>query len=101
MELEYNHENTKSQNHRNKEKHQFEELSRKIIGAAIEIHRVLGPGFLENIYEEAFKLQLSKLGLHYDSQKEIRIEYLGEKIGLHRVDMIVENEIIVELLKSP
>jgi GxxExxY protein len=97
MKLESNHENTKSQNHENKEKHQFEELSRKIIGAAIEIHRVLGSGFLENIYEEAFKLQLSKLGIHYDSQKEIKIEYLGEKIGLHRVDMIDENEIIVEL----
>ena len=97
MELESNHENTKSQNHENKEKHRFEELSRNIIGGAIEIHRVLGPGFLENIYEEALKLELSKRGLHFDCQKEIKIEYLGEKIGLHRIDMIVENEIIVEL----
>ena len=98
MEIESDHENARrNEDHGKKEKHQFEELSRRIIGAAIEIHRVLGPGFLENIYEEAFKLQLSKVGLHYDSQKEVKIEYLGEKTGLHRIDMIVENEIIVEL----
>jgi len=54
-------------------KHQFEELSKKIIGAAIEIHRELGPGFLESIYEEALKLELSEHRLHYDNQKEIKI----------------------------
>jgi hypothetical protein len=42
------------------DKHQFEELSRKIIGAAIEVHRELGPGFLENIYEEALKMEFSE-----------------------------------------
>jgi hypothetical protein len=51
--------------------HQFEHLSRKIIGAAIEVHRELGPGFLENIYEEALKVELSERGLRFDCQKEI------------------------------
>ena len=78
-------------------KHQFEELSKKIIGAAIEVHRALGPGFLENIYEEALKLELSEHRLHYDSQKEIKIMYLGVEIGTHRLDLLVENKIIVEL----
>jgi len=78
-------------------KHQFEELSKKIIGAAIEVHRKLGPGFLENIYEEALKLELSKHRLHYDSQKEIKIMYHGVEIGTHRLDLLVENKIIVEL----
>jgi GxxExxY protein len=78
-------------------KHQFEELSKKIIGAAIEVHRELGPGFLENIYEEALKLELSEHRLHYDSQKEIKIMYLGVEIGTHRLDLLVENKIIVEL----
>jgi GxxExxY protein len=78
-------------------KHQFEELSKKIIGAAIEVHRELGPGFLENIYEEALKLELFEHRLHYDNQKEIKIKYLGAEIGTHRLDLLVENKIIVEL----
>ena len=78
-------------------KHQFEEMSKKIIGAAIEVHRELGPGFLENIYEEALKLELSEHKLHYDNQKEIKIKYLGVEIGTHRLDLLVENKIIVEL----
>ena len=77
--------------------HQFEELSRKIIGAAIKVHKELGPGFLETIYEEALKLELTKRNIPYEYQKEIQIEYLGEIIGKHRLDLIVENTIIVEL----
>jgi len=72
-------------------------LSKKIIGAAIRVHRELGPGFLESIYEEALKVEFSEQGLHFDSQKEIKIEYLGVEVGTHRLDLIVENEIIVEL----
>lgn len=81
----------------NKQKHHFEDLSKKIIGAAIKVHRELGPGFLEKIYEEALKVEFSEQGLHFDSQKEIKIEYLGVEVGTHRLDLIVENEIIVEL----
>ena len=80
-----------------KQKYQFEELSKKIIGAAIEVHRELGPGFLENIYEEALKIELSEYNLNYDSQKEIKIKYLETEIGMHRLDLLVENKIIVEL----
>ena len=83
-----------------KEKHQFEELSNKIIGAAIEVHRVLGPGFLENIYEQALKIEFSGQNLLCDSQKEIKIKYNGIEIGQHRLDMVVENIIIVELKVS-
>ena len=82
---------------REKGKHQFEDLSRKIIGAAIEVHRELGPGFLENIYEEALKVALTKHGLHFECQKEIRIEYLGVVVGTHRLDLVVESIIVVEL----
>lgn len=79
------------------EKHQFEELSNKIIGAAIEVHRTLGPGFLENIYEQALKIAFSEQKLHYNSQKDIKIKYHGIEIGQHRLDMLVENVIIIEL----
>lgn len=82
---------------RKKAKHQFENLSKKIIGAALEVHRELGPGFLENVYEEALKVDLREHGLHFESQKEIKIEYLGVLVGTHRLDLVVENKIIVEL----
>ncbi|MBW2630909.1 MAG: GxxExxY protein [Deltaproteobacteria bacterium] len=81
----------------NKNRHEFEDLSTQIIGAAIEVHRELGPGFLESIYEEALKIELSERGLKFDSQKEIEIKYLGKKIGIHRLDLLVQDEIIVEL----
>jgi len=80
-----------------KGKHQFENLSKKIIGAAIEVHRELGPGFLENIYEEALKVDLNEHRLKYECQKEVKIEYLGVVVGTHRLDLVVENKIIVEL----
>ena len=80
-----------------KSKYQFEELSKQVIGAAVEVHKELGPGFLESIYEEALKVQLSENGFNFASQKEIKIEYQGVLIGLHRLDLLVENEIIVEM----
>jgi len=78
-------------------KYPFEELSRKIIGAAIKVHRELGPGFLENIYEEALKIEFSEQNLNFDSQKEIKIKYLGVEIGIHRLDLLVEKKIVLEL----
>ena len=78
-------------------KHQFDDLSRKIIGSAIAVHKELGPGFLEKIYEEALKVDLSNRMIRFESQKEIKIEYLGENVGIHRIDLVVENRVIVEL----
>ena len=80
-----------------KGKHQFDDLSKKIIGVAIEVHRELGPGFLESIYEEALKVGLYKHNFQFDAQKEIKIEYLGVEVGLHRLDLMIENKIVVEL----
>jgi GxxExxY protein len=77
--------------------HQFEVLSRNIIGAAIEVHKQLGPGFLEHIYEEALKIELSEHKIHFEFQKDIVIDYHGEKIGTHRLDLLVESKIILEL----
>ena len=79
------------------QKYEFESLSKKVIGAAIGVHRELGPGFLESIYEEALKVDLSEHGLNYEAQKEIKIEYLGVVVGTHRLDLVVENVIILEL----
>jgi len=78
-------------------KYQFEELSNQIIGTAIRVHKELGPGFLESIYEEALKVELSQNGLDFASQMEIQIEYFEVPVGLHRLDLLVQNEVIVEL----
>jgi hypothetical protein len=53
--------------------HPFEDLSRRIIGAAIEVHAALGPGFLETIYEEALKLEFAEHNLKYECQKELNL----------------------------
>lgn len=68
-----------------------------MIGAAVEVHKELGPGFLESIYEEALKVELSKNELDFASQMEVQIEYLGVPVGLHRLDLLIQNEVIVEL----
>lgn len=77
--------------------HRFDELSNKTIGAAIQVHRELGPGFLESIYEQALRLELVENGIHFDPQKEVKIKYLGVEVGLHRLDLVIEDKIIVEL----
>jgi GxxExxY protein len=77
--------------------HVFEALSKKIIGCAINVHKTLGPGFLESIYEQALMIEMSENGLRYESQKEIGITYRAVKVGIHRLDLVVEDTIIVEL----
>ena len=83
--------------HPNKNKHQFGELSSKIIGAAIQVHKELGPGFLEGIYEEALKVQLTEAKIPFENQVDIAIEFHGTKIGVHRLDLLVNKRIVVEL----
>jgi len=76
---------------------EHEELTGNIIAAAIEVHRRLGPGFIESVYENALVIELKKRGLRVDQQKEIVITYDGFEIGKHRLDLLVENTIVVEL----
>jgi GxxExxY protein len=79
------------------EKWGAEGLTKKIIGACISVHKALGPGFLEIIYLNALLIELKKLGLLCESEKEIRILYEGTLVGMHKIDLLVEGEIIVEL----
>jgi GxxExxY protein len=76
---------------------EFEELSNKIINSAIEVHKKLGPGFLESIYQTALLLQLQKNGIEAEPQKEVKIFYDEKEIGLHRLDFLVAGQIIIEL----
>jgi len=77
--------------------HEFEALSGRIIEAAIDVHRQLGPGFMESIYENATKVALRKRNIPFEFQHEVRVSYEGEEVGLHRLDLVVQGEIVVEL----
>jgi GxxExxY protein len=68
-----------------------------VIGAAIEVHRHLGPGYLEGIYEEALFVELVDTGIPVERQKEIGVIYKGRIIGKHRLDLLVGGNLIVEL----
>src|SRR5262245_34178349 len=74
------------------------DLTERIIGAAIEVHRVLGPGLLESAYEACFAYELASQGLTVTRQVELPIDYKGRRIESgYRVDLIVEGCVIVEL----
>lgn len=78
--------------------HEFEPLSGQIIEAAIDVHKQLGPGFLESIYENAMKVALRRRNhLEFQFQSDVQILYEGEEVSLHRLDLIVQREIVVEL----
>ena len=74
-----------------------EELTGKIIAAAIQVHRTLGPGFIESVYEEAVVLELRRRGLSVQQQVEIHVLYEGVRVGRHILDLIIGDTIVVEL----
>ena len=74
-----------------------DELTEQIIGAAIEVHRVLGPGLLESIYEEALGIEFELRGIRFDRQVEVDVHYKGHVIKGQRVDLLVKREVVVEL----
>ncbi|MBN1523421.1 MAG: GxxExxY protein [Spirochaetales bacterium] len=76
---------------------EYEDLTQKIIGAAIDVHKELGPGFLESVYENSLAIELQQRHLEVVQQKELRIFYKGYQVGMHRTDLIVEDKILIEL----
>jgi GxxExxY protein len=74
-----------------------EETAHQIIGAAIEVHRVLGPGFLESVYEKALAYELQLRGLKVETQKAILVPYKDIQIEGQRLDLLVGGRVIVEL----
>jgi GxxExxY protein len=74
------------------------QLSSKIIGAAIEVHKTLGPGLLESAYEECLCHELSIQGLLFEKQKPLSVDYKGKRLDCgYRMDIVVEKEVIIEL----
>lgn len=73
------------------------ELTSSVIEAAIRVHKALGPGFLESFYEEALCIELSNRHIPFERQKTIVINYLGSPIGEHRLDLLIDRKLVVEL----
>ncbi len=76
---------------------ELNDLSNRIIGIAIDIHKKLGPGFQEKIYEEALLKEFKKAAIGFEKQKVVRVDYDGESLGNQRIDLLVDDEIIVEI----
>ena len=74
-----------------------EDLTDKIINACIIVHKELGPGFLENIYHNALTIELERQKIAFVSEKEVRVRYRDIEVGVHKIDLFVEGEIVVEL----
>ena len=73
------------------------EITEKIIGCAIEVHRALGAGLLESVYEEALCVEMELQGLNFERQKSMPLFYKEKRIGDFRLDLLIENEVIVEI----
>jgi GxxExxY protein len=73
------------------------EITERIIAAAIRVHRELGPGFLESVYEQALAVEFALSGIQFIRQKPIALFYKDHQIGEHRLDFLVEDQIVVEL----
>ena len=75
----------------------YKELTGKVIGAAMEVHKKLGNGFQEVIYQRCLEIEMRQKKLTFEREKEMDIMYRGENVGTRRVDFFVENLIMVEL----
>ncbi|HEY8220257.1 MAG TPA: GxxExxY protein [Methylobacter sp.] len=77
---------------------EFDDLSRRVIGCAIEVHKILGAGLLESTYEKCLEHELHLAGLSYTVQQQLPVTYKGVELDCgYRLDLVVENKLIVEL----
>ncbi len=75
----------------------FKELSFAVVGAAMEVHKILGPGFLEMVYQLALEQELSLRNIPFQSQVELPVSYKGILVGVYKADLIIDNKIILEI----
>jgi len=78
------------------DRQQLDKLTEEIIGIAIQVHKKLGPGFVEKIYEKALAYEFKKAKINFHEQAEIRVKYEDTELGYQKVDFIIE-EVILEL----
>jgi GxxExxY protein len=75
----------------------FKDLSFGIIGAAMEVHKILGPGFLESVYQAALEKELTLRRIPFCHQIELPVTYKGDIIGIYKADLVIDDKIIVEI----
>ncbi len=75
----------------------FKELSFAVVGAAMEVHRILGPGFLEGVYQAALEQELALRAIPFEAQKHLTVTYKGRLVGEFSADFVVGGQIILEL----
>lgn len=75
----------------------FEQISAEIIGAALAVHKELGPGFLESIYHAAMRVSLTHRSIPFESQYPVDVYFEGDVVGRARIDLVVANQVILEL----
>jgi GxxExxY protein len=78
-----------------------EDISRRIIGAAMHVYNKLGSGFNEELYDRAMRVALEMQGLGFESQKTVEIYFEGAAVGLYYLDFLVEGKVVVELKALP
>lgn len=84
--------------HRDTETQRLNQITEKIIGCAIEVHRGLGPGLLESAYEECLCFELSQVGFEFERQVPLPVIYKGVKLDCgYRMDLVVEKLVIIEI----
>ena len=76
---------------------EVDRLARAVIGSAIEVHRVLGPGYMENVYEEALTNEFETNRITFERQKSFELNYKGKYIGEGRMDFLVGGRLVVEI----
>ncbi|MHB2017480.1 MAG: GxxExxY protein [Candidatus Xenobia bacterium] len=79
---------------------QQQDMSGEIIRACVDVHRGLGPGFKEQLYQQALVVELKKRGLPFEAGKSIQINYDGQEVGSHRLDLVVNDQIVMKLLAA-
>lgn len=75
----------------------YRELSYRVMEGVFEVHNTLGPGFVESVYEEALAYELELRGITFERQKTVKVTYKGRVIGIHRLDLVVDGKIVLEL----
>ena len=75
----------------------YEDLTEKILEACFEVSKELGAGFIESVYEKALIEEFTKKAIKVETQKVIDVIYKGKKIGVHRLDLVVEGKVVVEI----
>lgn len=100
--MKLNHEDTKTRRHKEQVgdsplEPELEDLASRVIGAAIEVHRHVGPGFPEQVYQNAMSIELNLRAISHQTERPVIVFYKDERVGDGRIDILVEERLVVEL----